>query len=109
MARYLHRPGATFNVLNDPSSMPGVHRDVVVPINVHGLRGPVPRSEKTRVLCVGGSTTVDLPLGDSTTWCDNLSTLLGRGTWVGNAGRSGMRLCHTVLHVEEHLRRLPKV
>jgi lysophospholipase L1-like esterase len=102
MHRYIHQPGAIVKVRTDPASMPGIFRDSSYRINNLGIRGRLPaRTDGVRILAIGGSTVEENALNDEDTWCGRLERHLGPGAWVGNAGKSGMRLRHGLLHLRE--------
>jgi lysophospholipase L1-like esterase len=90
--------------------MPGIHRDATFETNALGIRGRLPGDrDESRTLVIGGSTAEDMPLDWSDCWAGRLERLLGRKTWVGNAGRSGMRVHHATCQLEELLPALPKI
>jgi lysophospholipase L1-like esterase len=80
----------------DPACVPGVGAETHFSTNLRGIRGPeIPADRsKTRILCVGGSTTQCLYLDDSKTWTHRLMLDLndassGTKYWVGDMGYSG--------------------
>lgn len=87
-------PRSRFSVEVDPEVTPGVTGAVDFRINALGLRGRLPgRSDRLRILALGGSTTECLLLEEGEAWPALLEALLdadnGGGVWVGNAGISG--------------------
>ena len=106
--RYVNPPGPRRVLRSD--EMPGVYRDAEYEVNALGLRGRLPSdADQTRTLVVGGSAVEDCALADEDSWCGQLERRLGRGAWVGNMGRAGMRLQHATVQLEEMLPRLPRV
>lgn len=84
-------------------------------INAAGMRGDLPvDTQDSRILAVGGSTTICVYLDDGQAWPFLLQESLNRSlghdkTWVGNVGRPGHRTDHHILQVEKMLTQHPDI
>lgn len=99
---YAQRVGSHFD--------PAYDRVVRVTINRYGLRGALPAIPKpagrTRVVCLGGSTTFGYTVGDGEDWPTQLGRELGGGYEVVNAGRPGATTYRDFAYLRDHLLRL---
>jgi lysophospholipase L1-like esterase len=86
---------AHFTATIGTNNLPGLPKQFQYSVNSMGLRGPEVKLERfdVRILCVGGSTTECILLGDDLTWPARLQDLLSRRlqqkVYVGNAGIRG--------------------
>ena len=77
--------------------------------NRYGIRGDEPSEEdRLRILVLGGSTAENLYVDDSDAWPSQLQKRLrahpkGAGVWVGNAGKSGIRVYENVMYMRHFI------
>lgn len=107
-------PGYREEFLADDINTPGVEGVGKFTINSLGLRSrELQMEDQFKILCLGGSTTIDLYLDDKETWTARLENKLNCSgkfphTWVGNCGKSSMASLHNLLHIEHAFPFLPK-
>lgn len=107
-------PGYREEFLADDVNTPGVKGVGKFTINSLGLRSrEIMPEDQFNILCLGGSTTIDLYLDDSETWTSLLEKRINESgqfprTWVGNCGKSSMASLHNLLHIEHAFPFLPK-
>jgi lysophospholipase L1-like esterase len=107
-------PGYSEEFLADDVNTPGVKGVGKFTINSLGLRSrEILPEDRFKLLCLGGSTTIDLYLDDAETWTACLEEKLNRSaefpkTWVGNCGKSSMASLHNLLHIEHAFPFLPR-
>ncbi|MEO2036905.1 MAG: hypothetical protein ABGZ35_32925, partial [Planctomycetaceae bacterium] len=110
-----HYPNTVQNFYPSNEITPGVTGISRVTINSHGTRGPELAGQKTRILAVGGSTTICNIVDDREAWPSLLMEYLNEapknegGVWVTNSGICGTHSEHHLMHATYLLPRLPRI
>ncbi len=110
-----HHPNTVEHFYPSNEITPGVTGISRVTINSHGTRGPELEGQKTRILAVGGSTTICNIVDDCEAWPSLLMEYLNDapenegGVWVTNSGICGTHSEHHLMHATYLLPRLPRI
>ena len=112
---YVWPPNFRETFAPDASVVKGARDESSLTINAQGMRGdPLPKGERTRLLAIGGSTTICTYLDDGDAWPylvqRRLESVVGEGSvWVGNVGRPGHTTAHHRLQLEKLLAQYPEI
>ena len=110
---YTWPPGMRKVFKPDPALLPGISGDSRFDVDSDGIRGDeMPRGDAYRILAVGGSTTECLYLDQEEAWprlLERKLAALGKPTWIGNVGKSGLRSREHVVQVDLLLDQYPQL
>ncbi len=102
------RPFNVRHYVTDLEVIRGIHGESTLSANSRGIRGPeLDDAYERKVLCIGGSTTMNFLLDDSETWSQVMMTRLNEEAeyakyWVGNVGKPGFATPQHLRYVLEN-------
>lgn len=108
---YVWQPNLQHTFTPDTTIFYGIHGSKPFTINSQGLRGDELEPDALNFVCIGGSTTECLYLGDHETWWYRLQELLNKSgnekVIITSLGKSGVSSRENYLHVKYVAAKLP--